>query len=209
MTKGNFADHTDFVNTLHYIDYMLDFSQIKLGSVVSYNGSPCVITRCDFLRMQQRKPVKKCILKNLITGANTEYSFKSGESIEEADLRKANADYMYNSGDTLSFMLTDTYETIEISSDMLGDKSGYLKEGLTVSIVYFNDSPISIDLPVKISYKITHTSPATKGNTVSNVMKDATIETGRTVKVPAFIEEGESIIMNTIEDEYVGRDTGN
>jgi elongation factor P len=183
----------------------MDFSEIKLGSVVVYNNQPCVIIKCDFLRMQQRKPVKKCILKNLVTSTNEHYSFKSGESIEEAELNREKATFMYQSGDLLSFMITNSYETVEIESSILDDKTGYLKEGLEVQIVYFNDSPISIDLPIKIPFKVTQTSPAVKGNSVNSITKDATIETGKVIKVPAFITEGETIVVNTIEDEYVER----
>ncbi|GAB4144503.1 MAG: elongation factor P [Patescibacteria group bacterium] len=156
--------------------------------------------------MQQRKPVKKCILKNLVTGRSTEYSFKSGESVEEADLRRDKASFMYKSGEDLSFMVESTFETIELPEEMLGDKAGYLKEGLDVFILYFNDQPISVDLPIKISYKVIEADPGIKGNSSSNVMKDAVIETGKTVRVPLFIEPGENIVINTVEDEYVGRE---
>lgn len=185
----------------------LDFSNIKLGSVVVFNNQPCVITKCDFLRMQQRKPVKKCILKNLLTGGSENYSFKSGESVEEADLRRESASFMYATGDSLSFMLASTYETIELPVSLLDDKAGYLKEGLEVHLVYFNDGVISVDLPIKISFIVTDTSAVVKGNTVNNIMKEATLETGKVVKVPAFIDIGEKVIINTIEDEYVERDT--
>lgn len=188
---------------------MLDFPDIKLGKVVQYNGQPCVITKCDFLRMQQRKPVKKCILKNLITGNSYDYSFKSGEAVEEADLRREPATFMYKTGDILSFMITSSYETVEIGDDIMGDKVGYLKEGQELAVTYFNDNPISVDLPVKIAFKVIQTDDVNKGNTVNGVLKDATIETGKVVKVPAFIKEGEKVVINTIEDEYVERDTGN
>lgn len=187
---------------------MLDFAEIKLGKVIQFNNHPCVITKCDFLRKQQRKPVKKCILKNLITGANLEYSFKSGESIEEADLARKMATFMYKSGNTLSFMDAITYETVETPESILGDKVGYLKEGQEIALIYFNDSPISVDLPIKISFKVIDTVDVDKGNTVQGVMKDATIETGAVVKVPGFIKVGEQIYVNTVEDEYSERDTG-
>jgi elongation factor P len=185
---------------------MLDFSEIKLGKVVQYNNQPCVITKCDFLRMQQRKPVKKCLMKSLITGNNIEYSFKSGEGVEEADMKKEAATFMYQTGQNLSFMITSTYETLDLPQEIMGEKTGYLKEGQEVTILYFNDEPISIDLPVKISFKVTHTDEVARGNTVSGVLKDATIETGKVVKVPAFIKTGEKVIINTIEDEYVERE---
>ncbi len=185
---------------------MLDFSQIKLGSVVVFNNAPSIITKCDFLRMQQRKPVKKCNMKNIITGANQEYSFKSGESIEEAELKREPASFMYITGENMTFMLSASYETIDLPKSLLDEKAEYLKEGLEVIILYFNENPISIDLPVKISYLVTSTAPAVKGNTVSSIMKEATIETGKVVRVPAFIEAGEKVIINTVEDEYVERE---
>jgi elongation factor P len=185
---------------------MLDFSEIKLGKVVQYNGQPCVITKCDFLRMQMRKPVKKCILKNLITGNNVDYSFKSGEAVEEADLKREPATFLYQTGNELSFLISSSYETVEVSADVLGDKISYLREGQEVIILYFNDNPISVDLPVKISFKVIQTDEVAKGNTVNGVQKEATIETGRIVRVPSFIKQGEKVIINTIEDEYVERD---
>jgi len=159
--------------------------------------------------MQQRKPVKKCVLKNLVTNNNIEYNFKSGESVEEADLRKVPATFMYISGDTVSFMLIDTFETIELPLEMLGGKEGYLKDGLEVNILYFNDRPIAVELPVKISFLVINTAEVVdKGNTSGNVYKDAILETGITVKVPTFIKTGDRVIFNTVEDEYVSRDTG-
>lgn len=184
---------------------MLDFSGIKLGKVIEYNGQPCVITKCDFLRMQATKPTKKCILKNLVTGSNLEYNFKTGEKVEEADLRKDKATFMYSAGDTLSFMHSETFETVDLAADMLDGKDNYLKEGLEVHLVYFNDNVISIELPLKVTYTVKHTDDVVKGNTSSNVMKDAELETGRVIKVPAFIKIGEEIRVNTVEDSYVER----
>jgi elongation factor P len=185
---------------------MLQFPQIKLGSIISYKDAPCVVVKCDFMKVNRGKPVKQCTMKNLITGNNFNYSFKSGESIEEADMAKKKATYLYAVDQDLSFMLSDTFETLEVNKDLLADKVTYLKDGLEVFIVFYNDNPIAVDLPIKVGYTITETSPAVKGNTVSNLTKEATIETGRIVKVPAFIETGEKIIINTIEDEYAERD---
>jgi len=187
---------------------MLNFPDIKLGSVITYNNNPYVITKCDFCKMQMAKPTKKCNLKSLIDGRVIPYTFKSGESVEEADLRREPASFMYRILDRLSFMLTNTYETVEINAEMMDEQADYLKDGLEVFVIYFNENPISVDLPIKISYKIIRTDEVNKGNSVSDVMKDATLETGKIVKVPAFIKEGESILVNTVEHEYVSRDTG-
>ena len=185
---------------------MLQFSDIKLGSIVNYQDAPCVVTKCDFMKVNRGKPVKQCTMKNLLTGNNFNYSFKSGESIEEADMKKEAATFMYATGETYSFMVTSTYETLELHEDLLGDQADYLKDGLDVTIVYFNDAPIAVDIPLKISYTITKTAPAVKGNSVNNITKEATIETGKVIRVPAFISEGEKVLVNTAENAYVERD---
>jgi elongation factor P len=188
---------------------MLDFSDIKLGKVIIFNNQPCVVIRCDFSKVTKLKPVKKCIMKSLTTGNNLNYTYKSGESVEEADLKREAATFMYKTDDQLSFMLTDSYETIEISDEMLSDKIGYLKEGLDVFINYFNDNPISVDMPIKIPFEVTQTADdVAKGNTSGGVLKPAILETGREIMVPAFIKTGEKILVNTVEDEYVERYLG-
>jgi elongation factor P len=188
---------------------MLSFSEIKIGKVVIFNNKPCIVTKAELRSQPRLAAVKNVVLKDLITGQNYPKTFSASESVEEAELRRANATFLYESDGMLNLMTVDTYETVEIPKDIIGDKIGYLKEGLEVQIAFFNDNPITIDMPTKISYKVTQTAPAVRGNTTSNITKDAVIETGKTIKVPAFIVEGEKIIVNTVEDEYVGRDTGN
>jgi elongation factor P len=185
---------------------MLDFSDLKLGKVINYQGAPCVILKCEFMKCQMAKPTKKCILRNLINGNSLNYTFKSGESIEEADIKRGRANYMYDAGDILSFMTVDTFETLDIPKEMLGGKEGYLTEGLAVEVIYYNENPISIEIPLKVTLTVTNTVDAAKGNTVSDVSKDADVETGIVVKVPAFIKIGDKVIFNTVEDEYVGRE---
>jgi elongation factor P len=186
---------------------MLDFSDIKIGKVVNYNGQPCVIVSCDFLKMNRGKPTKRCKMKNLVNGTSLEYNFKSGEGVEEADLAKKKASFMYQNGSEYSFMLNDTYETVEINEELLSGKEIYLIDGLEVIIVYYNDKPISVEFPIKVSLKIVNTGAAAKGNTVSDITKEATAENGTILKVPAFINEGEHVIYNTVENAYVERDT--
>jgi elongation factor P len=188
---------------------MLSFSEIKIGKVVLFNGKPCVVTKADLRSQPRLAAVKNAILKDLITGQNYPKTFSASESIEGADLRREKATFMYATGSDLSFMLSENYETVEIQKEMLGDQFGYLKDGLEVQINFFNDNPISVDIPVKVSYVVKEAAPAVRGNTSTNITKDAILETGKTIKVPGFIVQGEKIIVNTVEDEYLGRDTGN
>jgi elongation factor P len=188
---------------------MLSFSEIKIGKVVLFNGKPCIVTKADLRQQPRLAAVKNVILKDLVTGSNYPKTFSASESVEEAELRKEKSNFMYANGDEYSFMTQSTYETVDLNKAILEDQIEYLKEGLEVSIVYFNDNPISLDIPVKISYVITEAAPAIKGNTATNITKDAVIETGKTIKVPGFIEQGEKVIVNTVDGEYLGRDTGN
>ena len=187
---------------------MLSFSEIKLGKVLLFNNQPYIVLRADFLKMNRAKPSKKCKLRNILDGSIVEYSYKSGENAEEADIKREKATFMYQDQNTIAFMITDNYETVELSSDLLGDKVGYLKEETPVQIMYFNDIPVSVELPIKVSLEVTNTVEVDKGNSVSDIMKDAELETGITAKVPAFIKIGDKVIINTEEDSYVERDTG-
>ena len=145
-------------------------------------------------------------MKSLSSGSALQYTYKTNDSVEEAEIRREKATFLYQTGNELSFMLSDTYETIEMDAEVLDGKVGYLKDGVEVEILYFNDNPISVDLPIKISFLVADTVAVATGNTVSNVMKDATLETGMVVKVPQFIKVGEKIIMNTVEGEFAERD---
>lgn len=185
---------------------MLGFPEIKLGKVIIFNNQPHVVIRCDFLKMNRQKPSKKTTLRNLITGNNLIYNFKSGETVEEADIRKELAVFTYQDQDSLYFMLDSNFETVEIPVEMMSGKADYLKDGLGVTIQYFDDKPISVELPIKVTYEVISTTDVDKGNTVQGVLKDATIETGKIIKVPAFIKTGEKIIVNTVEDEYSERE---
>jgi elongation factor P len=186
---------------------MLDFPEIKLGTVVVFNDAPCAVIKCDFAKVTKLKPVKKCKLRNCITNNVYNHTFNSGDRIEAADIERKKASYLYQNGDTLAFMVDESFETIEVPMDMLGGKEGYLKEGLEVDVLYFNENPVAIDLPIKVSLLITYTTDIDKGNSTTNVMKEATTETGMVIKVPPFMKIGDKVIMNTVEDEYAERDT--
>jgi elongation factor P len=186
---------------------MLNFSDIKIGSIVVFNGKPCVVIKCSFVKMQMAKPVKKCMLKDISTGSNYPNTYNSGDSIQEGDLQKMEATFLYIQGSEMVFMIRDTYETVELPISLLDDKIDYLSEGLEVTIIYFNEVAVAVELPIKISYKIIYAEEAVRGNTVSGVLKEVKIETGKIIKVPAFIKEGDYILVNTVEDEYVERDT--
>lgn len=183
----------------------MDFSDLKKGAIILFNNQPHKIMWSQFLRMQQRKPVMQVKMRNLITGKVVEYSYKSGEPVDAADIIKQKAQYLYADPEGAHFMTADTHETITIPKALSDDKVGYLKEGETATIEYFNEQPISIELPIKVDLKVKSTPPGIRGDTATGGTKPATLETGLIVNVPLFIKEGEVIRVNTETGEYVER----
>ena len=184
----------------------MDFSDLKTkGVIVLFNNQPHEVIWSNFVRMQQRKPVIQTKLRNLITGKVLDYSFKSGEKIEEAEVNKQKAQFLYADITGAHFMNNETYETIDLPKEIAGDKIPYLKEGETVSLQYFDGKPISLELPVKVELKVKETPPGIKGDTSSGGSKPATLETGLIVNVPLFIKENDVIRVNTETGEYTER----
>lgn len=183
----------------------MNLTDVKKGVLVIYNNQPHEVMWSQFVRMQQRKPVMQTKMRNLMTGRVVEYSFKAGERIEEAEVTKQKAQFLYADADGGHFMNTETYETVDLPKEISEDKVGYLKEGEEVTLRYFDSKPISIELPIKVELKVVSTPPGIKGDTSSGGNKPATLETGLVVNVPLFIKEGEIIRINTDSGEYTER----
>ena len=141
-------------------------------------------------------------IKSLLDGKVLDKTFKGNEAIEPADVAYRNVQYLYANGDTFHFMDNDTYEQIEVSADLLEGQSGYLKEGDTVKAQTFNGQVINIELPKNVFLLVTYAEDVVKGDTTSSVLKDATLETGVVVKVPAFIKQGDIISVSTEDGSY-------
>lgn len=181
-------------------------NDIKVGLVLNYEGEPYIVLEANFVRMQQRKPVMQTKMRHLITGRTLEYSFKPGERVETADLSRTKVNFLYKDGDQFHFMDNNSFEQFSMSADAIGDKGGFMKDGLEVDVLYYNDKPINIELPKKVELTVTETEPGVKGDTASgNVLKPAKLETGATISVPLFVKEGDVIRINTERGEYVER----
>ena len=144
-------------------------------------------------------------LKNLRTGAIIEITFNSSVKVELAHIEKRDMQFLYSQGDTYYFMNMETYDQIEVKESQLGDDKKYLKENLVLNIISYEGEILGLQLPDKIEMVVTKTEPGVKGNTTNNAMKDAVLETGMTVKVPLFINEGETIIVSTKDGKYQSR----
>jgi elongation factor P len=184
---------------------MIDVNDIKNGMTLIIEGQ--IYQVVDFLHVKPGKGAAfmKTKLKNLRTGSNIERTFNTNLKFEKAIIEKKNMQFLYASGDIYNFMNMETYEQIELSKDQIGEDADYLKEGLTVDLTFYKGEMLGLLLPDKVEYKVIKSEPAVKGNTTTNAMKEAIIETGLMVKVPLFIEEGETIIVSTKDGQYVSR----
>ncbi|MCX6786088.1 MAG: elongation factor P [Candidatus Komeilibacteria bacterium] len=186
---------------------MLSISDIKLGTVITHNGQPYIVIFAQHVKQGRGGANLKTKLKNLITGANLEITYSGSDKATEADLERAKANFLYKEGGKYFFMDNDTFEQFELSDEVIGEGAGFLKEGLTVDVLIFEGHPVSLKLPAKVELMITEAPPGVKGDTAGAAMKIAKLETGKDVKVPLFINQGEVIRVNTETGEYVERVT--
>lgn len=185
---------------------VLDFSDLKgTGQIIKYNNEPYQIIWSNFMRTAQRKPVIQAKMRNLMTGKVMEYSFKYGEKIDEADVVKRKCQYLYSDDEGAHFMDPESFETVVVPKAIAEDQIKFLKESTETTIMFFEDRPIALDLPVKIDLKVVETAPGIKGDTATGGTKPATLETGHVVNVPLFIKEGDTVRVSTQTGDYVER----
>ncbi len=183
----------------------VNINDIKNGMTLILEGK--LVTIVDF---QHVKPGKgpafvRIKYRDLRTGSTIEDTFNTNLKLEKAHVEKMQMQFLYKENDNYVFMNTNDYSQMEVSSSIIGDDAKFLKEGLVIEIQMYEGEILGIVLPEKIDYKVTATTDAVKGNTTNNAMKDATIESGYTIKVPMFISEGETIIVSTKDGKYVSR----
>lgn len=184
---------------------MVNVNDIKNGMTVEDEGSVFQVVEFQHVKPGKGAAFVKMKLRNLRTGSIIEKTYNSSVKLAKANIQRKPMQYLYQAGDAYSFMDMNTYEQVELSSSQIGDDLKYLKENLTVDLIYFGEELIGLNLPEKIDYLVTETEQAVKGNTSSGAQKDATLENGMTIKVPLFINEGESIIVSTEDGKYVSR----
>jgi len=184
---------------------MLTINDLKPGVKAMFNGAPHVVVAAEHSKSGRSGAVLRAKIKNLISGAQFEHTFAGAEKLEEAEIQNKKAQFLYRDADTFYFMDPVTFEQFELSKTQIGEAAGFLKDGEEVDIMSFENTAINVQLPIKMKFKITYTEPGFKGNTATNVLKPATLETGAEVKVPIFIKEGDEIIIDTRTGAYVER----
>lgn len=184
---------------------MLSIAQTKVGMFIAFRDEPYRVVSAQHTKMGRGGGILKSKIKNLLTGAIVEQTFKDSDRIEEANLSHEAVQFLYKEGEVFYFMNNQTYDQFELRRDLLGTVADFLKDGSEVDVLYFRGKPIGVNIAPKVEMVITYTEPAVAGNTVSNVLKNAKIETGATIKVPLFCKDGDVIRINTETGEYVER----
>lgn len=180
-------------------------TDLRIGRVVKLKGDPYLIVRSQFKRKEAQKPVSRTKLRNLKNGAMLDKTFLAGENFEFADVRTKKVQYLYKDAEIGFFMDEENYEQFEVELAMLEASLPYLLDGTTIDGVFFEGNMIAVNLPPKMVFKVIEAMPGVKGDTASGGSKPVTLETGLIVKVPLFINEGDSLRVNTESGEYVER----
>jgi len=182
------------------------YTDLKPGTYIIVDGQPCMVLEYEFVRMQQRKPVVKTKLRNIISGSVSERSFQPSDEIEEAEVGKTKARFLYESRGQYWFdEVGNPKNRFSLIAEEIGGEAQFLKSNLEVLAINFRNKIISIELPIKVDYKVVEAPPAIKGNTAQGGTKTVIIETGIKVATPLFINEGDLIRVNTQTGQYVER----
>lgn len=177
-------------------------TDLRKGTVFQLDGTPYRVVEYSQKVMGRGGSIVNVKIKSLIDGKVLEKTFKGNEQIDYADVTNRNAQFLYSDNAGFHFMDEESYEQFSVSTEDMGDQAGYLKEGDAVKAQLFDGRPINIELPKNVPLKVTYTETAVKGDTSSSITKDATLETGITIKVPAFIKQGDIISVNTDDGSY-------
>lgn len=178
-------------------------TDLKKGVVFQLDGQPYKVIEYNQKVVGRGGSIVNVKIKNLITGALLPKTFKGQDKVEPAEVSFKKVQYLYSDGDDFHFMDPETFEQFQLSKDVIDDAAaGYLKEGEEINLQFFDGKVINIELPKNVWLAVTYTENVVKGDTTSSVLKDAELETGITVKVPAFIKEGDVISVDTSTGEY-------
>ena len=183
----------------------ININDIKNGMTIILDGNLCQIVEFQHVKPGKGSAFVRMKTKNLRTGAVVENSYNTNIKIERAHIDRNPMQFLYADGDNYVFMNTETYDQVEVPGSKLEQEKKFLKEGLEIQLDYYEGELLGVTLPEKIEFEVVETEPAVKGNTTNNAMKDAKIETGYTVKVPLFINQGEKIIVSTSDGKYTNR----
>jgi len=180
-------------------------NEFKTGLKILIDGDPYSIVENEMVKPGKGQAFNRVKVRNLKTGRVVERTWKSGDSVEAADVVDADMQYLYSDGDFWTFMMPDTFEQYTAGKSAMGESAQWLKDGVECIVTLWNGQPLTVNPPAHVELKIVETDPGARGDTVTGGSKPAKLETGATVRVPLFINEGEIIRVDTRTGEYISR----
>lgn len=180
-------------------------NDLRKGMAVDFKGDVCIVLSTEHRTPPKTKAFIQAELRSLATGKSTIHRFTSGESVELVDVRNETYEFSYEDQGTYHFMEPNTYENLELQADVVEEVKDYLTENMAVQVVFVKGRAASLELPPTVDLKVKESPEGVKGDSATNVMKPATMETGLTVQVPLFIKEGEILRIDTRTGKYLSR----
>lgn len=183
---------------------MFSASDLRKGLKIEINGAPYTITDFSFQKPGKGQAVYTCKMKNILNGATLTKTFRPNDKIDKPRLEERSLNYSYPDGDNFVFM-DENYEQITVSAEVLGDARFFLVEDIAMDVLYYNGRLVEVTLPNFVEKEIMHTDPGARGNTATNVLKPAAIDSGHEIQVPLFINQGDIVKIDTRTGKYVDR----
>lgn len=184
---------------------MLNITDLKTGTKFILNNDPYIVVSYAQTKIGRGGSIVKTKIKNLKTGATVDKTFQGADKVDEAELNRKSATFLYSDDSSANFMDSESFDQFVISLNQIGEQKKFLKENSPVDILYFQEKPINIDLPIKLNFAVVEAPPGVKGNSAGAITKKAKIETGAEISVPLFIKEGDIIVVDTRDASYVER----
>jgi elongation factor P len=180
-------------------------NDLRKGMALRYNGNPAIVLDVQHRTPGNLRAFVQCIIRYIGTGKSADVRFSSTEKVDVLDVNRQPLEFSYNDHQGYHFMDPETYETITLNEDLLGDSKQYLVENLKVEVLSIEGRPAQVELPSSVTLKVIESPEGVRGDSANNVQKPATLETGKIINVPLFIKEGELIKVSTVDGTYMGR----
>ncbi len=184
---------------------MYSASDLRKGLKIQIDGEPYIITDFEFSKPGKGQALYRTKMRNMITGNQFTQTYRSNDKFEKPDLEERTMQFLYRQDDAFHFMDTSTYEQIFLTREQLGDSINFLGDNMEVQVLFFGDKPIDISLPIFVHLEVIKADPWVKGDTSGSDSKPVTVETGYTLQVPPFVEQGDKIQIDTRSGEYITR----
>lgn len=184
---------------------MVTAGELRKGLTIDLEGDLVRVMDYQHIKQGRGSAFVRLQIRNLRTGSTTERTFQATSRFQLAPLERSTIQYLYDDGDQCQFMNTETFDQFGLSKTVLGDALKYIRENDSIDLLSYGEEPLSVELPTTVTLKITHTEPGIRGDTATGAVKPATVETGLTINVPLFVNEGDVVKIDTRSGEYLTR----